>query len=636
MLFPFDFLVFFASFAILNFSINEPMKRVLLLAAIFIFSVNVFSQTNQQSFDLTNYGVRIEPDKRLMTVLAALEAAGVDTPLTEDGEKFRQKLKTDLLGLRPDLRQKLVVFVEQYKRRHPKSSKSEIVAPFVSMAYSLAPAPDLTDPARATDLPGDLLDVLDFMPLVREFYRASIRVDDRDTTVGARIDEYVKDYQAAGVALRPSAAQMVGELLDYLHTRPQLVSIERIKTETRNAKGKKVLAQTETRERERNFYLVPEMLAPKDTINFVNVRDTYYAIVPPKTDLSQSEVRRAYLQFVIDPLVLSNAKDISTMRDGIKTLLDEQRKQNPEISPDVFLAVTRSLIAATEARQIEQEKTAIATYQARQKIDRMKTEAEKRAVSAELDALKKSLADETVLQLSEAYEKGAVLSFYFADQLKGLEDSGFDIAGSMREFVLSFDATKETGRLAQFAEARRRGAAAREERRKNADGQTIETFVKSKSPVTKRLLEIDALTKAKNYAEAEKQLVHLRETNPFEPRVHYNLGRVASLSAEIVKEPEARKNRLLEAKTAYEKAITNAVEENKKILADRRPDYLAAIETNSALMSLSYVALARIYEFYGEEGYAVKIYEAAIKIGDVTDGAYKEAVAEHQRLTKDQ
>ncbi len=589
------------------------MKRVLRLAAILIFSVNVFAQNAPPSFDLTNYGVKIEPDKRVMTVLAALEAAGIDTSLTAEGENFRQKLKTDLLSTSPDLRQKLVVFVEQYKRRHPKATNAELIAPFVSMAYSLAPAPDLTDSPRSTDLPGDLLDVLDFAPLVREFYRRQF---------SQKIDEYVKDYQTAGTDLRPSAAEMVSELLDYLHTRPQLVYIERIKTESKDAKGKKTVTQTETRERERRFYIIPEMLAPKNTINFVNIGDNYYAIVPPKTDLSQSEVRRAYLQFVIDPLVLNNAKDIATLRGGIKTLLDEQRKRNADISPDVFLAVSRSLVAATEARQIEFEKTNIATAQARRKIDQMKTIEEKEAVSDELKVTKKLLADETALQLSEAYERGAVLSFYFADQLKGLEDSGFDIAGSLRDIILSLDPAKESNRLAQFADARKRAALAREERRKNNPSQ--EFIVEN--PVTKKLLEIDQITRTKNYAESEKQLKQLLASNQSESRIYYALGRVASLSAESITEEEVRKQRLLEAKTAYENALVSA---------NKNPDPLTK-KPDAALISLSYVALARIYEFYGDTGYAIKIYEAAIKVGNVRDGAYNEAIAARDRLLKEQ
>ncbi len=591
------------------------MKKVLLFAIVFIASVNVFAQNQPTSFDLTNYGVKIEPDKRLIIVMASLEAAGLDTPLAADGEKFRRKLKTDLLGLSPELRQKLTVFVEQYKRRHPKATNAEIVAPFISMAYTLAPAPNLSDPIRATDLPGDLLEVLDFAPLVREFYRSSLKVADETVSMKIKLDEYFKDYQTSGDNLRPSTAVMVGELLDYLQTKPQLTYIERIKTQSNPAKGKKTLEKTEIRERVRRFFIVPEMLAPKDTINFRNIGDDYFAIVPPNTDLSRSEVRRAYLQFVIDPLVLTNGKEILTVRDGIKTLLETRRKENPDISPDVFLAVTRSLIAAVDARQIESVKTQIATNQARRKIDQMKTDDEKRAVSAELNKFKETLADETALQLSEAYEKGAVLSFYFADQLKGFEDSGFDIAGSLRDFILSLDATKEINRLTQFADARKRASAAREERRKNGGSQEIII----ENPVTKRLIEIDQFTRAKNYTESEKQLKSLLTANPSESRIYYALGRVASLSAEGIADAEARQRRLSEAKVAYENVIRSATP-----------------KTDAALISLAYVALARIYEFYGEDAYAIKIYEAAIKVGNVTDGAYAEAVAAREKLMKEQ
>ncbi len=583
------------------------MKKALLLAIIFIVSMNAFAQqTAPNGFDLTNYGVKIEPDRRLMVVLASLEAAGLDTPLTADGEKFRQKLKNDLLGMDVELRQKMTIFVEQYKRRHPKATKEELVAPFISMAYTLAPAPDLSDPVRATDLPGDLLEVLDFAPLVREFYRKSY---------GSNIAEYIKDYLAAGDALRPSAREMVGEILDYLHTKPQLTYIDRLKTQAKASKGKKVLEKTEIRERTRQFYIVPELLAPNDTINFRNVRDEYFVIVPPNKDLTQSEARRAYLQFVIDPLVLSNGKDILTVREPIKTLLDARRQIDPEVSPDVFLAVTRSLVAAIDARQIESLKTSIVTEQARQKIDRMKTDAEKKAVSADLAKFKQTLADETALQLAEAYEKGAVLSFYFADQLKGFEDSGFDIAGSLRDYILSLDASKETNRLTQVAEARKRALAAREERRKN--GGSTEIVIEN--PVTKRLLEIDALTKSKNYAESEKQLKLLLAENPAESRVYYTLGRVASLSAEDITDTEKRNNRLLEAKEYYVNVIRSA-----------QPN------TDVALLSLTYVALARIYKFLGDEAYAIQIYNTAIKIGDVSNGAYKEAVAERDQLVKEQ
>src|SRR5207244_5034445 len=159
----------------------------------------------------------------------------------------------------------------------------------------------------------------------------------------------------------------------------------------------------------------------------------------PDKDLSYSDVRRAYLQFVIDPMVLSNSKEISIVRDWAKPMLDERRKLDPGLSPDIFLMVSRSLVAAVDVRETENSKVRIATDRARMKIGAVKGEAEKRAVSADFEKYKQILADESVLQLYEDYEKGALLSFYFADQLKGIEDSGFNIASSLREMIASFD-----------------------------------------------------------------------------------------------------------------------------------------------------------------------------------------------------
>ncbi len=617
------------------------MKKVLFFVLILVFSSNIFAQNASANFDLTNYGVRIEPDKRLIAVLASLEVAEIETPLTAKGVKFRQQLRADLQTLNPELRQKIKTFVDQYKRRHPNQSQAELISPFVSMAYSLSPAPDLSDPTRTTDLPGDLLEVLDYAPLVREFYRR--------LTV-AKIDEYVKIYQIEDAQLRRSAVEMVSELLDYLHTKPQLSFIERIKTESQPAKNKKsTIQKTEVRERARRFFIVPEMLAPKGTVNFLNIADDYFAVVPVGTDLSKSEVRRAYLQFVLDPLVLNNAKDIFASNEGIKKLLADlkqsmfakEKAKNKDLrieditlSPDAFLAVSRSLVSAVDAREIEYKKTQFATAQARRNIDLMKTDAEKRKVSAELDSYKKSLADETALQLSEAYEKGAVLSFYFAEQLKGLENSGFDIASSFREMILSLDAAKEANRYAQFADARQRAIAARAAR-KNAGDVEIVTI---ENPTTKKLLDIEKIIQAKGYGQAEIQLKQLLEANPNDaPRIYYALGRNASLSAEGASEVETRQ-RLLDAKVAYENVIRSATAKIDSVSAAdliniNSPNKDTA-NTARALISLSYVGLARIYEHYGESEYAVKIYEAAIKIGDVPNSAYKEAVEARERLLK--
>ncbi|MEQ1762985.1 MAG: hypothetical protein ABL984_07565, partial [Pyrinomonadaceae bacterium] len=347
------------------------MRLIFVSAFFLLLSAGVFAQGSQAvapGFDLANYGVRIEPDKRVMTVLATLEAARttneagesvpvINTPLSAQGKEFRDLLKSDLLALNEDLRTKISAFVAGHKKRHAGKSDAELVSAFVSMAYALTPAPELADPIVTSDLPGSLLDVLDFAPLVRDFYRRS--------SFAGNLPEYQKRYQQASDAkLRTSAREMVGELLNYLNTKPQLYVVERVTTETQRTK-RTTLKNVETRERERKFAIVPELLAPASSINFVNVKDDYYVVLSPETDLVGSGVRRAFLQFVVDPIVLGNSKDVATIRDSVKKLLDERRSANPNVSPDVYLTISRSLVAAIDAKQLEKLKVQIATDQAR-------------------------------------------------------------------------------------------------------------------------------------------------------------------------------------------------------------------------------------------------------------------------------
>ncbi len=625
------------------------MRRVLSIFFIAIFVCTaVFGQTSNVPLDLSNYGVSIEADKRLIVVLVTLEAAGVETNLTKQGEDFRQTLQKDLAEISPDLRQKLKTFVDQYTKRFAQryrenlasqesneTIRKEVLAdfdtflakysrgltdeekeiydkkygsfvdrvksPFISMAYSLTPAPELDEPERSLDLPDDLLEVLDYSVLVREFYNSK--------GMAAKIDSYYKKNQEIGDRMRPDAREMVRSVLDYLHTRPQLSYLERVKVESKKSKGKDLVTY-ETRERERSFKIVPDILASKGTINFLNIKDNYFAIVPPDTDLSSSEVRRGFLQFVLDPLVLKSSKEIAVHQKEIRTLLDERRNAGFAVSPDPYLAVSRSLVAAVDAREKQFRKEEIATAQARRIIPLQEKEEDKKKVVAELEKVKQAFNDEALLQLSESYEKGAVLAFYFAEKLRGIENSGFDIAGSINDWIVSMKPLDEAKRLTQFGEEKKRALAQREKDRT----QIVEVTTLVENPLTNKLLEIEKLSEAKKFDEAEnrlKELLNENIENPLESaRIYYALGRTASQSAEGIKDLEEVNKRLLKAKVYYENVLRIQV----------------ATPTNDiALLSSTYFALGRIYEFAGQKDYAIKIYDAALRFGDIEGGAFKEA-----------
>ena len=107
-----------------------------------------------------------------------------------------------------------------------------------------------------------------------------------------------------------------------------------------------------------------------------------------------------------------------------------------------------------------------------------KNEADRAAIGKTAQAEIKAIQDETIARLAEEYEKGAVLSFYFADQLKGIESAGFDLANFFSDMMASFDPVRESKRLAENAEALQRGIAAREARtaaRKSQAELNVET-----------------------------------------------------------------------------------------------------------------------------------------------------------------
>jgi len=594
------------------------MKKVLFLFLLCMLAAGAYAQTVPAGFDLTNYGVHIEPDKRVMIVLATIDAARtqsasgpqtrlLNTKLSASGQAFRTRLDSEL-SVPDDLRTKISVFISQYKRRRPTLSDADLVTPFIAMAYSLSPPPDLSDPAITSDLPGELLDVLDFAPLVREFYRRS--------GISAKLDVYVKDYQAAtDEKLRSGTRDMVSELLDYLHTKPQTIYAEKVKVQADRAKKRApALKKTEIREHDRRFVVVPEMLAPAGNVQFLNIRDDYYVILPPDTDLSVSDARRAFIQYVVDAIVLTHATEMSTIIPGVKQLLDERRKINPSISPDAFLAVSRSLVAAIDAKELEYAKITSATYLTRQKIAGLKTDDEKRKVTADLEKFKQAQADETASRLSDDYENGAVLSFYFGQQLHVMEEAGFDIAASMREMLLSFDPAKESNRLAEFAEARKRAAAARESRK---NSPTVTEFASVENPVTTKLIEIEKTIADKDFAKASADLQALLKANPNDSRIYYNLGRVDMLQAAVMTDPDEQAKKIIEAKNAYAGVLTSAT-----------------AVTDRALLSLAYVALARIYEIEDNKEYAVKLYDKAIELGDIPGGGRKQAIEGKQRLVQ--
>ena len=607
------------------------MKQLfLILLALMIASGTAFTQTPTPSpvasprpnqiqqrptapFEVSEYGVDIKAEPRLIVMMAALDVAGFNPQPPAQMSTFRTLLQKDLANVDPELKGRMRAFYERNLLPAPATAADQ-ASRYISLALALGPLPQLDAPDRSDDLPAGLLEVLDFASLVREFYR---RANFDEKLVG-----YVRAYQAEGDRLRQPTADMVRGVLTYLHTRPITTSQERVEVKTPETKRNKNTKTYNIHQKERRFFILPDLLAARGAVNFRIIGDDYYAVIPAGTDPASSELRRAYLQYVIDALVLRFNKEIADRREPLKQLLDARQQAGSEVTPDIFLAVGRSLVAAADARYDESRRLELLARNIRAQLANAKDDAARAAVTKAAQSDIAAIQDETVARLADEYEKGAVLAFYFSDQLKGIESSGFDIANFFADMIASFDPARELKRPAEYSEARQRAVEARKARtaarQAESDMMASESALNARdSALVKELSSVEDTLRLKDYNNAEAKLKEMLKNYPGEPRIFFAIAQTASLAASDATDEQVRDDRLGRAMANYRLAIQ-----------------ASSPETDKAILSRAHESMGRINAFLDNKQEAVREFDEAIRIGEVRGGAYKEAIEGKKKLAQ--
>src|SRR5829696_5562271 len=578
------------------------------------------------SLGLTDYGIEVAPDARLVVMMAALDAAGWDpTPQGQRPSVYRELVRREQSGLDPALRKRMQDF---YARNALKDAADDPATPehegarytpadqaarYISLAYTLGQPPAFDAPARSEDLPPGVLEVLDFVPLLREFYRGS--------GMDARLPNYLDMHRAAGDKLRAQTLDMARGVLSYLHTRPETLVRERVNVPTAApAQGKKKDEKKTTvlREHVRRFRVVPDLLGAPGAVNLRAVGDDYFAIVPPDTDPRLSEMRRAYVQFVADPLVARFSREVAARRPDIKRLLDaEQARRGRTFGPDVFLTVARSLVAAADTRIDELVRLRALQLETSRRLQTATDQAAKEATLKNSKERQAAIQDSTTAQLAEAYERGAVLSFHFADQLRGFEDSGFDVANYMPDMVAAFTAERELRRPAEFAAV---VARVRESRRRTSEARAGEPAEapptdERRAALLKGLNDVGELLRLRNYEEADTRLAALKGEYANEPLVYFTLGQAASLSAQEAIDEALQAERLNAALGHFRQAILFAT-----------PD------TDPSVVARAHLSSGRILAHLERRDDALREFDAVISSTRPADRLHQEALAEKKKL----
>jgi hypothetical protein len=346
------------------------------------------------TLSLDEYGVSVGAEPRLVAVMAALEAAGFDPVPGRQPSLFRARVRQDQSELDPELRARLRRFHELHRLKDAGATPAREAARYVSLAFALGPPPTFDAPARGDETYEAVADVLDFAPLVREFYRAGFE---------ERLPAYLAEHRAEGDRMRRPTAEMVRSVLNYLHTRPITTVLERVAAPRPAEKDRKKDERPAiaTRERDRRFVVVADLFGPPGAINFRVIRDDYFVVVPAGLDPSTPEVRRAYLQYVVDPLILRYGREIAARRADVQALLDERARQSPNLAlPGVFESVARSLVAAADARMTAVARLEELSQEARAELQ--KTPAGERAsLAARVQARRAEIEEDAAAELAE-------------------------------------------------------------------------------------------------------------------------------------------------------------------------------------------------------------------------------------------
>jgi hypothetical protein len=281
--------------------------------------------------------------------------------------------------------------------------------------------------------------------------------------------------------------------------------------------------------------------------------------------------------------------------------------------------VSRSLVTAADARYEETRRLEMIARDSRARLAAAKTDAERATIGKSAQAEMKAVQDETIARLAEEYEKGAVLSFYFADQLKGIESAGFDLANFFADMIASFDPVREAKRPAEYAETVQRALAAREARTAARRAQSeVDTNTDTReSALVRDLAAIEDTLRSKDYQGAETRLREMLAEYPREPRIFFALGRTASLAAMDATDEQVQAERLNRALGQYRLAVA-----------------ASSPETDKAIMSRAHESMGRINAFLENTAEAMKEFDEAIKLGDVRGGAYREALEGKKKLTQ--
>jgi predicted negative regulator of RcsB-dependent stress response len=346
---------------------------------------------------------------QLFFMASALNACGYDEGL-EDSSPVRKRVRDEInaaLAKSEDARakrDKVCLYIAQ----HRMTGSERDISQYVSLALYLSPPPALETTVELPEMPPDSTQVVEFVPLLKEFAQA---IDLNGIWLSVR-----RTYDDESNLLHDPLSKMIVSTNLYL----------------------KMPASTYSG---RRFVVVIEPMLSAKMVN-ARIYGTDYVVVlsPVNGTIDMQDVRHVYLHYIIEPLLYSRSNAIDRMQPIMKEVREAplEFRYRSETVP----LVVECLIKAIEARTMN---TGIPDYKIPAGIDRSvlpRYERERTATQQKQEVVR-------VAAVQHDMKQGFVLTQYFFEQLIQFEKDAASLRDTIGEMVYGMDVQQQVHRARQ-------------------------------------------------------------------------------------------------------------------------------------------------------------------------------------------
>ncbi len=372
-------------------------------------SSNPGGQVQEQSSSRPHIGqpeaggaaITLETSEPLFYIATALNACGYDTDLSSS-QPVRAEIRAEVdaavaeSALVRQSKEKLCNYIEE----HRLNDHSREIAQYVSLALYVGPPPALQPTADETDMPPDALQVVNMLPLLRDFAaKASLHV---------LWSKHHAQYEA---------------ITDHVHdaiTHSILTTNLYLKVPVSSYDGRRLII------------LVEPMLAP-DAPNARIYAADYVMVTSPNAAgaIKLDEIRHLYLHYQMEPLVYAKAQSMLRLTPLLKPV--EDAPLDYIYKTDVVALVTECMIKAIEARTMSVGFPAPVKPQGtKARADLAKYDEELSVYDHEAEAVRRK-------QVTLDMRQGWVLVDYFYGQFAQFEHQPEGLSEAMGQMVYGMD-----------------------------------------------------------------------------------------------------------------------------------------------------------------------------------------------------